>query len=392
MQRKTYALIDGDQLEKNVKEIKRKYPDYKYYIGVVKNNCYHHGMKSILNLIEGGVNYLAVSSLEEALMARKYHSSIPILCLEPIDLEFIDDVLNSDITITVDSLGYLKSLEEKDLYTKLKIHLKIDSGMHRLGFTDRDEVEEAYEKIRKHPKMILEGIYSHFATLGITDPHWDNQVKSFLEITGLIDLKQIPIVHFGRSATLVEHPKLPFCNGIRLGIVMYGFSQSRKDGTDLKSKLRVLKRNYLQKKNHCSKTILENDLNVKTAFSLYSTIISERKVKAGDVVGYNTYKVEEDGYIYTIPIGYADGVTKSFGEVSINGGRFPIVSDSMDMILFYAPIFLEVGMKVEIMGQFISLQEVCRKTNQNAYHLLNQIQNRVVRVHKSKEEKEEIYY
>ena len=94
MQRKTYALINGDTLTQNVLEIKKQYQDYEYYFGVVKNNAYHHGMKCVLDLIRGGVNYLAVSSLEEALQVRKYTSDTPILCLEPIDLEFIDDIIN----------------------------------------------------------------------------------------------------------------------------------------------------------------------------------------------------------------------------------------------------------------------------------------------------------
>ncbi len=392
MQRKTFALIDGDQLKENVEQIKNKYPDYQYYIGVVKNNAYHHGIKSILNLIEGGINYLAVSSLEEVLQIRKYHSSIPILCLEPIPLEFIDDVLNANITLTVESLEYLENLLKIDLYTNLKVHLKIDSGMHRLGLTSKEECEEAVKKLKKHSKIKLEGIYSHFATLGITDPHWDHQVASFLEITSKIDLKEIPIVHFGRSATLVEHPKLSFCNGIRLGIVMYGFSQSRKDNPGFRSRLRILKRKYLQKKNQCSITFLENDLHLKTAFSLYSSIMSVRKVTKGDVVGYNTFVVKEDGYIYTLPIGYADGVTQSFKEVSIDHQRYPIVSDAMDMIMIFGKDRKPIGTQVEIFGEDISISEVCRNLNQNAYHLLNQISNRVVRVHKTKNEKEEIYY
>ena len=89
MYRKTYAIIDEDKLKNNIKEIKAKYNNYKYYIGVVKNNAYNHGIKIINSLIEGGVNYLAVSSLEEALDARKYNSEIPILCLEVIDLDYI---------------------------------------------------------------------------------------------------------------------------------------------------------------------------------------------------------------------------------------------------------------------------------------------------------------
>ncbi len=392
MIRRTYAVIDGDTLENNVKEIKRKYPNYEYYIGVVKNNGYHHGIKSVLDLIRGGINYLAVSSLEEALEIRNYQRDIPILCLEPISIEAIDDVLNNNITITIESLEYLNQLLKLSYYTDLKIHLKVDSGMHRLGFTDSKSFEEAVKEIQNHPNMILEGVYSHFATSGIMDPYWDSQVEKFLEITKGINLKSIPIVHFGRSITLVEHPKLDFCNGVRLGIILYGFSNSIKDGKGVRSKLRILKRNYLQKKYGCSTTTLENDLKVSPAFSLYSEILSIRKVTKDDVVGYNTYKIKEDGYIYTIPIGYADGVTKAFGDVVIESERYPIVSDCMDMIMVFGNKKFSVGTTVEIFGKEKSIKEVCKSTNQNAYHLLNQIQNRVIRIHKTGKNKEEIIY
>ncbi len=392
MQRKTYALIDGEKLTQNVKEIKKKYPDYTYYIGVVKNNAYHHGIRSVLDLIEGGINYLAVSSLEEAHEIRKYERNIPILCLEPISLDAIFDALNENVTITIESLEYLKELEKVDLFSEIKIHLKIDSGMHRLGFYEKRSLNEAVEMIQKNEKMILEGIYTHFASLGITDSYWDYQVQEFLKITEDINLKEIPIVHLGRSATLVEHPKISFCNGVRLGIIMYGFSQSRKEGGSIKDKLRSWKRRYLQKKNHCSETYLTNDLELSTAFSLYSHIMSERKVEKGSLVGYSLTKVLDDGYIYTIPIGYADGVTKEFQEVAIEGKRYPILSDSMDMIMIFSKEKLSLQTKVEIFGKTISIKEVCGKLSINAYHLFNQISNRVVRIHKNKEREEEITY
>ena len=117
MQRKTYALIDGDQICKNVKNIINNYPDYRYYFGVVKNNGYHHGIKTVIDMERGGINYFAVSSLEEALETRKYTKK-PILCLEVIPIEFIDDVINNDITITIDSLNYVKKLINSDIYDK----------------------------------------------------------------------------------------------------------------------------------------------------------------------------------------------------------------------------------------------------------------------------------
>lgn len=391
MQRKTYAYIDGNILENNIKEIKKKYPDYKYYIGVVKNNAYHHGMKSVLDMIRGGINYFAVSSLEEALALRKY-TDYPVLILEPISLEFVSDAINNNITLTVESLEYTKELLQEDIYSELKVHLAVDSGMNRLGFQTRKELDEALKLLKEHKKIVVEGLFTHFATSGVMDPHWDNQVKKFLNITKNIDLSKIPMVHLGRSLTLVNHPKLEYANAVRLGIIMYGFSQSRKEGSSLRSKLQKLKRNHYQKKYECSKTFLENDLKLNTAMSLYTEVISTRKVHVGDVVGYNAYPIKEDGYILTLPVGYADGVTKDYKEVAIESKRYKIVSDCMDMIMVYSETPIKVGTKVEIFGRTIPISSVTRRLGLNSYHLFNQISDRVVRVHRSNDIEEEITY
>ena len=391
MQRKTYAYIDGNILENNIKEIKKKYPDYKYYIGVVKNNAYHHGMKSVLDMIRGGINYFAVSSLEEALALRKY-TDYPVLILEPISLEFVSDAINNNITLTAESLEYTKELLKEDIYSELKVHLAVDSGMNRLGFQTRKELDEALKLLKEHKKIVVEGLFTHFATSGVMDPHWDNQVKKFLNITKNIDFKEIPMVHLGRSLTLVNHPKLEYANAVRLGIIMYGFSQSRKEGTSLRSKLQKLKRNHYQKKYECSKTFLENDLKLNTAMSLYTEVISMRKVHVGDVVGYNAYPIKEDGYILTLPVGYADGVTKDYKEVAIESKRYKIVSDCMDMIMVYSETPIKVGTKVEIFGRTIPISSVTRRLGLNSYHLFNQISDRVVRVHRSNDIEEEITY
>lgn len=391
MQRKTYAYIDGNILENNIKEIKKKYPDYKYYIGVVKNNAYHHGMKCVLDMIRGGINYFAVSSLEEALVLRKY-TDYPVLILEPISLEFVSDAINNNITLTVESLEYTKELLKEDIYSELKVHLAVDSGMNRLGFQTRKELDEALKLLKEHKKIVVEGLFTHFATSGVMDPHWDNQVKKFLNITKNIDFKEIPMVHLGRSLTLVNHPKLEYANAVRLGIIMYGFSQSRKEGTSLRSKLQKLKRNHYQKKYECSKTFLENDLKLNTAMSLYTEVISMRKVHTGDIVGYNAYPIKEDGYILTLPVGYADGVTKDYKEVAIESKRYKIVSDCMDMIMVYSETPIKVGTKVEIFGRTIPISSVTRRLGLNSYHLFNQISDRVVRVHRSNDIEEEITY
>lgn len=393
MYRKTYALIDGKKLEENVKEIKNKYNGYEYYFGVVKNNAYGHGMKVVQNLIRGGINYLSVSSLEEALTARKFATKIPILVLEPIDLDFVDDAINNKITLTVESLDYLKNLNKVDLPYELKIHLKLDTGMNRLGIKIRKEVKDAVRIISKNDKLFLEGIYTHFATTGVQDFYYDRQVAKFLELTSDIDLTTIPIVHLDRSLSLVTHKKLEFANGVRLGIAMFGFSGSRKQGTGLIASLRNIKRSFYLKKYHISKTILENDLNLKTAFSLYSNVIALRKVAKGEVVGYNaSYQVKKDGIIATIPIGYADGVSKDFGFVAIRGKKYPIVADAMDMIMVFVDNSVKIKDKVEIIGDIISIEEAKSRLHTNAQHLFNQITTRVPRVHTDGNDEVEIKY
>ena len=187
MYRKTYVKIDGEKLKNNIEEIISKYDNYKYYFGVVKGNCYGHGDYSIRYLIDGGVNYLAVSSLEEAISIRKYDKKIPILCLEPISLEFIDVIFENNVTITVENIDYVKELI--NLKKNVKVHIKVDSGMNRLGFKDRKELEEVFKLLKEDKNIELEGIYTHLATTGIIDVYYDRQINNFKELTKNIDLK-----------------------------------------------------------------------------------------------------------------------------------------------------------------------------------------------------------
>lgn len=393
MYRKTYAIIDEDKLKNNIKEIKAKYDNYKYYIGVVKNNAYNHGIKIINSLIEGGINYLAVSSLEEALDARKYNSKIPILCLEVIDLDYIYDCINNNVTITVESLEYLEKLNKIKLDFPIKIHLKLNTGMNRLGISEVKEVNKCVSIISENKKLILEGIYTHFATSGISDKYYDDQMKKFQELTKDIDLTTIPIVHLGRSLTLVNHDKPDFVNGIRLGIIMYGFSQSIKEDTSLRGKLRAIKRKKLIKKFNISKTYLTNDLNLKTAFSLYSNVMTIKKVKNKEFVGYGAnFFADRDIKVAIIPIGYADGVTIKYKNVSIKGQKYQIIADSMDMLMVKVDNTVKIGDKVEIFGENISIREASRNNGCNSYRLFNMITNRVPRIYKKDKERIEIKY
>ena len=387
MFRKTYVEVNIDNLKSNVKNIVNYYNEYDYYFGVVKGNCYGHGVTNTINeLIDSGINYLAVSTLEEALEARNINKKIPILCLEPIGLEYIDICIKNNITITVHDYSYANNLIEKKLNKKIKIHLKIDSGMNRLGFKDKKEITEIYNKIKEIKNIEIEGIFTHFATLGINDKEWDNQLEKFKEITQDINLKEIPIVHLYKSAAFINHPKIDFCNGIRLGIAMYGYySNPVGNKKGIKNKLREIKRALNKRKNNISKTITELPIELNPAFKMYSEIIQIKKVKKGEFVGYGaSYRAKEDELIGIMPVGYDDGIFRKSRNrfVSINNKRYQIVGDvGMGMTAVKIDHTINMYDKVTLIGDKVSIKEVAIHNGTSIYEIMCNIGKNIPRVY-----------
>lgn len=395
MYRQTYLEVDCEKLKNNIIEIKKNYPDYNYYFGVVKANAYGHGSYIINSLIAGGINYLAVSSLEEALSLRTYNSEIPILVLEPINLNYIETCIQNNITITVSNTEYFKNLLKTELSNKLKLHIKIDSGMSRLGIQTKEDFNFIIQNIPQNSKLFLEGIYTHFATSGILDKHWDDQLENFKKITQDIDLSTIPIVHMGRSLTLVNHPKIPFCNGIRLGIVMYGMSQSMPQATGFRAFLRNIRNNYNKKKLKISPTTTTNNLKLQTAITLYSEVMDLRKIKKNNFVGYGaSYVSDTDAIIATIPIGYADGVPRKIKHVVINNKKYNVVGNMcMDMLCVKVDDTVKLGDKVILIGgDKLPVKAVANECGINTYSLFTGITTRVPRVYKTDNDYVEIKY
>ncbi len=387
MYRKTYVEVNIDNLKNNVKNIVNYYNNYQYYFGVVKGNCYGHGTTYLINeLIDSGINYLAVSSLEEALEARQINKKIPILCLEPIRVEYMEICIKNNITITVHDYDYAKELLEKKLSSKLKIHLKIDSGMNRLGFKSNKQLDEIYKQLKEKENIEIEGIFTHFATLGINDKEWDNQLENFKEITRNIDLKEIPIVHLYKSAAFINHPKLDFCNGIRLGIAMYGYYTNpviNKKG--IKNKLREIKRKIYKKKNKVSKTSTELPFELKPAFKMYSEIIQVKEIKKGEFVGYGAgYRAKENEIIGIMPVGYDDGIfRKSKGRnVEINNKIYSLIGDiGMGMCAVKIDDTVKMYDKVTLMGDKIPIKEVAIHNETSIYEILCNIGKNVPRAY-----------
>lgn len=381
MFRKTYAEINSSAVENNIKQLREYYPNYKYYFGVVKGNAYGHGMQSVRAMASGGINYFATATLEEAIRLRDYEKDIPVLCLEPIPPETAATAQQLGVTITVHRLDYLEKLLPMAA-NGTKIHLKLDTGMNRLGLKTADEVKTAVALIKKSKSVILEGIYTHLATGGINDGYYDAQLAAFRRLTADIELSEIPIVHIDRSLTLVHHKKPDFVNGARLGICMYGFSQSLPEPTGL----RALKRR-LSVCGGISRPVFSNTLRLKTALTLYSEIIDVKPIGKGEFVGYGAnFTAKHDITVATAAIGYYDGASAALREVCINGKRCPIIGEGcMDMLQLAVPSDTKPGDKVEIFGEKISISEAAKRSGINAYKLLTGISARVPRVYDGKE-------
>lgn len=271
MIRKTYELINLKKIENNVRTIVNSSKNYKYHIAVVKANCYGLGIKCVKSILLGGANYLAVSSLEEALKIRKL-TNARILVLEPIDIKYIDKAKQNNITLTISSLEYLEKIKDKEF----TCHLKINTGMNRLGISSREELNKVY-KIIKESNIILEGIYTHIYKSS-DSILTEKQFKRFENITKDINLNEFEIVHIPNSETITNYKKKNYVNGCRMGIIMYGFN---------------------------------NNLDLESVFTLKSRIIEIKHIKKDDTVGYDgKYKATKDELIGIVPIGYADGIIR----------------------------------------------------------------------------------
>lgn len=383
MYRKSYVEVDVNSIQDNVRNIIKKYNDYKYYIGIVKGNSYGHGAYLAKYVLDAGVNYLAISSLDEGIEMRKYVDA-PMLCLEPIELEYIDKVIENNITITISSIEYyheLMKLKPKNL----KVHIKLNTGMNRLGIDEIEEVEEIYNGLIDNKNIELEGIFTHFSTTGIQDKIYDYQLEKFKSLTSTIDLNRIKIVHLGRSCNLELHPKIDIANGIRMGLIMYGVGQSFRPYKGLRGKLSKLKHDHLVKKYNISKTYESNDLELKTGLALKTKIMEIHKLKKGQVVGYGgTYKAMEDSYVAICPIGYADGISLNFkdSKVSINNKLYDIIGlVNMGMLTIKVDETVKEKDVVTLLGNDIDIKKTSSLIHTTPYVIMTSISQTLPRIY-----------
>jgi len=373
MYRKTYVEINLNNISNNVKNIISKYNNYKYYIAMVKSNAYNHGYYIVNEMINSGINYLSVSSINEAIQIRKYNKEIPILVTEIIDLDNINEAIKNNITLTVCNIDYLKEIIK--INKNIKIHIKIDTGMHRLGVSSKEKINEMYTLIKENKSIYLEGLYTHFATPGVKDNFFDIQVSAFKEITSDIDLNTIPIIHLSSSFILLTHPKIDFANGIRIGTILYGYNISPTSYT--KKPLDVVKNireKYLIKKYNISKTYKDIKLDLKKCFSIKTNIMQIIDIEKDEYVGYGLlFKANRDSKIATIPIGYDDGIgiNHTNRKVIINKKEYPVIGEiSMCMMNVLIDDTVNINDEVTIIGDSITLGSIASLNNTSFHNTL----------------------
>lgn len=348
--RNTYVDVNLNNITNNVKKIIKEYPEYRYYFGVVKADSYgHYGIETVEAILEGGCNYLAVSSLEEALVIRKKIPDIPIICLGYISEKYVDECIKNNITITITSLEYMQNLIFETVIG-LKVHVKLDTGMNRLGIKDEKELTEVV-KILKEKNIILEGVFTHiYNAQDILATQ--EQMGTFEGLIERCGLQDVQIIHVVASESIVRYRKNKYINGCRLGIIMYGFSTNKK-------------------------------LDLKSTFSLCSEIIEIKKIAKGETVGYGgIYCAKEDEIIAIVPVGYADGVIrKNTGRnVYVNEKEYPIIGNiCMDMLMIKIDDSVKLHDKVYILKDVKHIEKVAKHMDTIPYELLCQITKRVPR-------------
>ena len=371
--RETWVEISLDNVENNIKNFKKTLSSDTALMAVVKADGYGHGAKEIAETaIEAGATYLAVAFLDEAVVLRKAGFTIPILVLgyTSLDTETIEKAIDYGLTLTVYSKEAVESIQQlADQNKKVcRIHLKIDSGMNRIGVRTAEEALQIVASITSD-YLLLEGIFTHFADAdAIESTFVHEQFNHFMHVVSKIQDEgyMIPIKHCCNTAATIAFPEMHL-DMVRVGIGLYG----------------------LYPEQH-----LQDHIELKPAMTFKTKPILIKKVSAGQSVSYGrTYTTTTDSIIATIPVGYADGFSRALsnnGNVTLDGHKAPIVGRvCMDQTMVDLTEIDPVHFNKEIVlfgdpkDNCISISEVATQMNTIHYEVACLVGKRVPRVYLS---------
>ncbi|KAF0134670.1 MAG: alanine racemase [Candidatus Saganbacteria bacterium] len=359
----TYAEINLDAVKSNIREIKKLLSEKTKFMAVVKANAYGHGSVALTRAaIEAGVDYLAVANLKEALELREAGVVCPILILTESPTSVVDEIVQHQLTQTAYSFSEAKALSEEAVKRKktAKIHIKVDTGMGRVG-VHPSEASALAAKISSLPAIEIEGVFTHFAR---ADEHEDAYTKEQFEKFKSIIAKFPGIKHAANSAAALLH-KETHLDMVRIGLMIYGI--------------------YPQPSAN-------RIINLKPALSFKSRVVYIKRVPAGTAISYGgIYSTSKETAIATLPVGYADGYSRRLsnrGKVLINGKRYPIVGRvTMDMAMVnVGDDNISVGDEAVLIGsqgiETITADEIAALEDTISYEVICNIGKRVPRIYK----------
>lgn len=306
--RPVWAEINLDNLAHNIREVRDHTKKDSLVTAVVKADGYGHGSVQIADtFLENGADRLAVAILTEAIELRKGGIDAPILILGYTPRGQFDKVVDYNLIQTIYDVEDARALSEiaaKD-DKKATIHIKLDTGMGRIGFPSEEESVDKILEINKLPNIYVEGVYTHFAKADEKDKsHVRGQFEKYIDITNQLEDRgmAIDIKHVSNSASVIDLKDYSL-DMVRAGVMIYGFYPS--DEVDRES------------------------INLKPAMNLKARVSHVKTVPKGTGISYGQiFKTERESRIATLPLGYADGFTRLFtgkAEVYINGKRAKVV-------------------------------------------------------------------
>jgi alanine racemase len=370
--RLSYALIDISNLKYNFLNIRKKMNDVRI-MAIVKADAYGHGVietVKALNSLPEKPEYFGVAILEEAIELRRNNVHQPILIFNPVIENDAELFSKYDLISSVFSEKHISILMKANHIQgrKIKIHVKVDTGMHRLGIDYRDAFSFV-KKLSRDKDIIIDGIYTHFANSDEKDKSFAHlQLERFNEVLSKLKAEGINygLAHAANSGAILDMPESYF-DMVRPGILLFGYYPSEETS---------------------------ESISLKPVMSLISYIESIKKIDKEESISYGReYFTKKKTNIISVPIGYADGYTRGLSNKSkaiINGKYFPQVGTvTMDRIMFdIANESCKIGDEVILLGiekgsnlQF-SAWDWCKLVNTIPYEVMCGISKRIPRIYR----------
>ncbi|MEG1523409.1 MAG: alanine racemase [Clostridia bacterium] len=366
--RNNFAIISLGNLKYNMDVIRQNIKPETKYLAVVKANAYGHGMEAVSRAaLEHGAAYLAVAFAEEGVRLRDAGFTCPILLLGATDESRMDSVLDYDLIPTIFTLDTLQELQQHAARKKkiCHFHIKIDTGMNRIGFKSKQAFLETLEALKQSPNLDFSGMFTHFAVSEIEDPSFTlKQGALFGEYVALAhEHGYHPLLHASNSGGALRFPELQF-DMVRGGIAMYGY--------------------------HPVGHPVEG-VNLKPVLCWQTAIVHLKEIQPGEAVSYGLkFVAEHPMQIATLPVGYGDGYKRCLSgkaSVLIHGKRAPqigtICMDQMMVDVTDIPDAI-VGDDAVLIGSqgqdTITADEMAVWADTISYEILLCISDRVPRV------------